>query len=84
VNVWLGGATALLVGLVPCAFVCIRARPLDGVVALQLAGTLTASALVLLAEGFHRPSYFTLPLVLVTTAFVGTLLLVRFLGARSL
>ena len=39
---------------------------------------------VLLAEGFHRSSYFTLPLVLASLSFVGTLVFIRFLGDRWL
>jgi multisubunit Na+/H+ antiporter MnhF subunit len=40
--------------------------------------------LLLLAEGFHRSSYFTLPLVLAGLSFVGTLAFIRFLGERWL
>jgi multisubunit Na+/H+ antiporter MnhF subunit len=40
--------------------------------------------LLLLAEGFHRSSYFTLPVVLAALTFVGTLVFVRFLGDRWL
>jgi multisubunit Na+/H+ antiporter MnhF subunit len=80
VNVWLAAATVLLAGLVPCGWVLLRARTLDGLVALELASTLVSVVLVLLAEGFHRSSYFTLPLVLAGIGFVGALVFVRFLG----
>lgn len=81
-NVWLAAATVLLAGLAPCGWVLLRARVLDGLVALELASTLVTVVLVLLAEGFHRSSYFTLPLVLAGIGFVGALVFVRFLGER--
>jgi multisubunit Na+/H+ antiporter MnhF subunit len=84
VNVWLIGATVLLVALVPCAVVLLRADLLDALVALTLAGTITALALLLIAEGYHRNSYYTLPLVLAFTNFVGVMIFVRFLGHREL
>jgi multisubunit Na+/H+ antiporter MnhF subunit len=84
VNLWLTGATVLLAGLLPCGFVLLRGRPLDALVALQLGSTVVTVVLLLLAEGFHRSSYFTLPLVLAGLSFVGTLALIRFLGERWL
>jgi multicomponent Na+:H+ antiporter subunit F len=84
VNVWLIGATVLLVALLPCAIVILRAELLDALVALTLAGTVTALALLLIAEGYHRNSYYTLPLVLAFTNFVGVMIFVRFLGHRDL
>ena len=81
-NVWLIGATALLVGLVPCGWVLLREATLDALVALELAGTIVTVVLVLLAEGFDRSSYFVLPLVLASLSFAGTLVFVRFLADR--
>jgi multisubunit Na+/H+ antiporter MnhF subunit len=84
VNVWLVAATALLVGVVPCGWVLLRGRLTDALVALELGSTLVTVVLLLLAEGFHRSSYFTLPVVLAALTFVGTLVFVRFLGDRWL
>jgi multicomponent Na+:H+ antiporter subunit F len=84
VNVWLSGATALLAGVVPCGWVLLRGRLSDALVALELAATVVTLVLVLLAEGFHRPSYFTVPLVLAAVSFVGALVFVRFFGDRWL
>jgi multisubunit Na+/H+ antiporter MnhF subunit len=84
VNVWLIGTTVLLAGLLPCAWVVLRSRLTDALVAFQLGSTVVTVALVLLAEGFHRSSYFTLPLVLAALTFVGTLLFIRFFGDRWL
>jgi len=84
VNVWLVAATVLLVGLIPCGWVLLRGQLLDALVALQLTSTLATVVLVLLAEGFHRSSYFTVPLLLAALSFVGALVFVRFLGERWL
>lgn len=81
-NVWLVAATVLLLGLVPCAWVLLRAGIEDALVAVELAATLVTVVLLLLAEGFHRSSYFELALVLAALSFVGSLLFVRFLGDR--
>jgi multisubunit Na+/H+ antiporter MnhF subunit len=80
VNVWLWGASVLLLGLVPCGALALRASRIDAVVALQTAGTVTTLTLVLLAEGFHRGSYMGLALALAFSSFVGTLVFTRFLG----
>ena len=79
-NVWLWGATALLLGIVPCGWISLRASRVDALVGLELAGTVTTLALVLLAEGFHRASYMTVPLALVFLTGVGALIVARFLG----
>jgi multicomponent Na+:H+ antiporter subunit F len=78
VNSWLIAATVLLGGLVPCGFVIVRASPLDALAALELAGAVTTLALLCLAQGFHRSSYFVLPLVLSVLSLGGNLVYVRF------
>lgn len=83
-NLWLIGATVLLVGVLPCGFVLLRGRPLEALVALELGSTVVTIVLLLLAEGYDRSSYFTLPLVLAGLSFVGTLAFIRFLGERWL
>jgi multicomponent Na+:H+ antiporter subunit F len=83
-NVWLVAATVLLVALVPCCWVVVRGRLTEALVGLELASTLVTVVLVLLAEGFHRSSYFVLPLVLAGLSFVGSLVFIRFLGDRWL
>ncbi len=79
-NAWLIAATALLVGLVPCLFVCLRAPIMDALVTLELAAVVVTLTLLLLAEGFARSSYYTLPLVLSALGFVGSLVFVRLLN----
>jgi multisubunit Na+/H+ antiporter MnhF subunit len=80
VNIWLWGATALLLGFLPCGWIAIRETRVDALVALELAGTLTTLTLVLLAEGFNRASYYTVPVALAFLSLVGALLVARFLG----
>jgi multisubunit Na+/H+ antiporter MnhF subunit len=82
VNVWLIAATVLLAGLIPCGWVILRAQLVDALVALELGSTLVTVVLVLLAEGFGRSSYFTVPVVLAALSFVGTLVFLRFIGDR--
>ena len=79
-NVWLWGATGLLVGFVPCGWLALRATRMDAVVGLQTAASVTTLVLLLLAEGFQRPVYMTLPLALAFLNVAGTLIFARFLG----
>ena len=79
-NVWLWGATALLAGMVPCGWIALRASRADALVALELAGTVSTLALVLMSEGFNRVSYMTVPVALAFLSLVGALLIARFLG----
>jgi multisubunit Na+/H+ antiporter MnhF subunit len=80
VNAWLWGATALLLGIVPCGWLTVRASRVDALVGLQVAGTISTLALVLLAEGFHRSSYMGVAIASAFVPFVGVLLIARFLG----
>ena len=79
-NAFTVAALALVVGLVPLGLVCLRRPELDGVVALQLAGSTTTVILICLAEGFHRSSYFDLPVVCAAVTLVGGLIFARFFG----
>ena len=83
-NVWLIGATILLAALLPCGIVLIRAPILDALVALELVTTLATVALLLLAEGYHRSSYFGVPIVPAFLNFIGALIFVRFLSDQRL
>jgi multicomponent Na+:H+ antiporter subunit F len=82
VNAWLAAAAALLVGVVPCGWLCVRGTRLDALVALELASTLVTLALVLLAEGFHRSSYFAVALAAAALGFVGSLVFARFMESE--
>ena len=74
-------AGTVLLGLIAIpGIVCVRARPIDGVVALELCGTLLTTALLALAEGFHRGIYFSVALIAVLATWIGGLVFARFLG----
>jgi multisubunit Na+/H+ antiporter MnhF subunit len=78
VNVFLWAATALLaLEIVLLGFAFVAAR-LDALVALQAAGGIWLVALVLLAQGFHRPSYMGLAVVAVVVSYGGAMVFVRF------
>jgi multisubunit Na+/H+ antiporter MnhF subunit len=80
VNAFIWAGTILLLGFVPLGFVALRREPIDGVVALQLAGTLVVLILLCFAEGFHRSFEYTLPIVAGVMSWIGGLVFVRFLG----
>jgi multisubunit Na+/H+ antiporter MnhF subunit len=84
VNIWFIGATVLLVALVPVGYVLLRGDLVAALVAMQLAGSVVTVVLLLVSEGFKRNSYYTLPLVLAFTNFVGVMIFVRFFGHREL
>ena len=79
-NAYQLAATGLLLGIAPCALVCARARPADGLAALTLAGVLATLALLCLAEGYHRGTYFDVALVFAAMSWVGGLAIARFLS----
>ena len=78
-NAWLIAATVLLLGLIPCAVVMLRGSAIEALVGLQMAGVLETVVLLLLAEGFHRPAFFDLALVLALLALAGGLVFARML-----
>jgi multicomponent Na+:H+ antiporter subunit F len=78
-NAWLIAATVLMLGLLPCLWVCVRHAPLDALVALELASTITTLVLVLLAQGYRRDPFMDLALVSALLSFAGALCFARFL-----
>ncbi len=79
-NVWIFAAIVLLVGgLTPLGIVCFVSRPIEGVVALSLAGVIATLVMLLLAEGFHRQPFVDIALVLAVMSFSGSVAFVRFL-----
>ena len=79
-NAYLTAATALIAGVGPCALATLRSDPVDGLVALELAGALTTLALLCLAEGFHRGTYFGVALVCAVLTWIGGIVIARFLS----
>lgn len=79
-NAFAIAAVALLAGWLPLGYVALRRRPLDGVVALQLAGTVATLVLLCLAEAFHRSFEYGLAVVAAPASWLSGLVLVRFIG----
>jgi multisubunit Na+/H+ antiporter MnhF subunit len=82
VNEWLLAAVVLAALLAPLAVACSRLQPMEGVVALELAGVIAPVVLLLMAEGFHRQPFADLALVLAFLSFAGSLAYARFLERR--
>ena len=78
-NAWLIAAAVLMFGLLPCLWVCARHPPIDALVALELASTITTLVLLLLAQGYRRDPFMDLALVSALLSFAGALAFARFL-----
>jgi multicomponent Na+:H+ antiporter subunit F len=76
---WHLAALALLAGLVPCGWLCVRGDAVNRLVGLELAGTIDTLVLVVLAEAFQRQLYFDLALALALLTFASGLVFARFL-----
>jgi multicomponent Na+:H+ antiporter subunit F len=73
-------AAVVLVGaLAPLLVYSIRADPADGLVALNLGGTIATLVLLLLAEATERQPFFDLAVVSALLSFAGGLAYARFL-----
>jgi multisubunit Na+/H+ antiporter MnhF subunit len=79
VNEWLWAAAVLTAALVPLVLVAVRRPPLEGLVALEVAGADTVIVLLLIAEGIRRQGFVDLALAFGVTSFVGAVAFVRFL-----
>jgi hypothetical protein len=82
VNVWLVGATVLLVALGLPLLVLARGSHFEALAAYELVSGVATVALLLLSEGFHRSIYTALPMVLAALSLVGGLAFVRLLERR--
>lgn len=76
---WFVAAAVLVAALIPCGWVCLRRSFAEGVVAVQLAGTIAGLALLVLAEAERREPFGVLAVVLVALSFAGGLIFLRFL-----
>lgn len=77
-NLWLWAALALVPALVLCCVVCFSGTIEDRLVGLEFAGCVVTIELIFLAEGFHRPSFFDLPLTLAFLSFGSGMVFARF------
>jgi len=80
VNAFEVAALALVTGFVPLFWVCLREPEIDGVVALELAGSVATLVLVCLAEGYHRGIYMAVAVVCAAVTWISGLVFARFLG----
>ncbi|MFA1540133.1 monovalent cation/H+ antiporter complex subunit F [Actinomadura monticuli] len=76
---FLVAAVALLAGWLPLLAVAVRARTLDGVAALQTAGTQTTLVLACLATGLRQSSFGSVALITAVCVVVSGLIFARFL-----
>ncbi len=76
-NEWEVAAAILAAGIIPCLAVCLLAHVTDALAALELAGTLLASALMALCEGIHRQPFMDLALLFALLSMVGAMVFAR-------
>jgi multisubunit Na+/H+ antiporter MnhF subunit len=76
-NEWEIAAAVLGGAIAPCLGVCVFSSALDALVALELAGTLLASALMALCEGFHRQPFIDLALIFAFLTMLGAFAFAR-------
>lgn len=78
-NLWLGGALALLLVLVPCGWIFMHGSIGDCFVAVQFATGTSVLALTLIAIGLHRSSFLDIGLTLSLLSYPASLLFAHFL-----
>jgi multisubunit Na+/H+ antiporter MnhF subunit len=79
-NVFLIAATVLLAALAPLFVTASLRRPIDGLVALETAGSVVTLVLVCLSVGLGESIFFTVAIVAVVASWIGGLVFARFLG----
>lgn len=78
-NAWLISATVLLFTLVPAGIITFRGDPMDRLVGVEMAATITTLTLMLLAHGFQRIPFYDIALAAALLSFGGGMVFVRFL-----
>ncbi len=76
-NEWQLAAAVLGAAIVPCLGVCAFTDAVNALAGLELAGTLLASALMALCEGFHRQPFIDLALVFAFLSMLGAFAFAR-------
>ena len=79
-NAFIWAATALVIMVLPLLAIAVLRRPIDGLLALELAGVLLTLTLLCLAEGFHRSFEYTLAIMAAVLGTISGLVYARFLG----
>jgi multisubunit Na+/H+ antiporter MnhF subunit len=80
VSSWLVAALVIVVATLPLGAAALRRPAVEGLAALQVAGTGAALALVLVAMGVHRQLFVDLGLVAGLMTFAGTVTFAAVLG----
>lgn len=76
-NAWEIAAAVLAGAIVPCLGVCVLGPTTSALAALELAGTLLASALMALCEGFHRQPFIDLAFLFALLSMIGAMVFAR-------
>jgi multicomponent Na+:H+ antiporter subunit F len=76
---YFAAAAVLVAGMAPLLVFSVWASPEDGLVALNLGGTIATLVLLLLAQATQRQPFFDLALVSAVLSFAGGLAYARFL-----
>jgi multisubunit Na+/H+ antiporter MnhF subunit len=82
VNEWLIAATVLVGLLIACGAVAALVDVMSGVAALEVAGVVATTTLLVLAEGTHRQSFVDLALVAGLLTLPGGLVFARLMERR--
>jgi multisubunit Na+/H+ antiporter MnhF subunit len=77
VNEWEIAAVVLIGAIVPCTAVCVFATAAAALAALEVASTVAATVLIVLAEAFHRQPFVDLAVVMAVLSVVGSLAFAR-------
>jgi multisubunit Na+/H+ antiporter MnhF subunit len=78
-SLWAWAAIVLLGLLLVCIVLPAFVDPMDGLIGLELSGTIGTSILLLLAEHTHRQPFVDLALTFAVLSFVGCLAFARLL-----
>lgn len=76
-NEWEIAAAVLGGAILPCLGVCALSTALSALASLELAGTLLATALMALCEGFHRQPFIDLALLFALLTMLGAFAFAR-------
>lgn len=75
----MAAAVLMVVGFGATMWVVARAETMERLVAVELSTTVAVLVLLLLSQGFGRPTYTDLALTLALLSFAGSMVFVRFM-----
>jgi multicomponent Na+:H+ antiporter subunit F len=78
-NLFLIAFVLLQAGLLICGIICVYARLLNAMVAMEMASAITVLSVALLAEAVGRPAWFDLALALALLSFPSGLVFLVFI-----